>query len=337
MPRSKAATKSLTVLFTCIGRRVSLLNSFRGAARELKIDISLLGTDTTNLSSAFQLCDKKFLVKPVSHRDYLRQLLAIVKANRVELLVPTIDTDLLLLAKNKPKFASVGCCVLISKAGVVGICQDKRKTYRFLLKNGFDTPVTMSVRTALSKKKLNWPCFLKPWDGNASRGTAKVDNRKELLFFVKRIPNPICQEFVNGTEHTCDVYVDLNMKVRCVVPRKRIEVRAGEVSKGQVVKHPRIMREAARLVEALGAGPGVITLQLFLTSDDKVKFIEINPRFGGGVPLAIKAGANFPKWILQEVLGRKTNIRFDGFKDKVIMLRYDGEVWLENVNKKIKK
>ncbi|UCC21960.1 MAG: ATP-grasp domain-containing protein, partial [Planctomycetota bacterium] len=266
-----------------------------------------------------------------------KQLLSIVKANKVKLLVPTIDTDLSLLAENKPKFTAAGCCVLISEPGIVDICQDKRKTYKFLLKNGFDTPATMGVRTALAKKKLSWPCFLKPWDGNASRGTAKVNNRKELLFFANRIPNPICQEFVNGTEHTCDVYVDLGMKVRCVVPRKRIEVRAGEVSKGQVVKHPRIMREASRLVETLGAGPGVITLQLFLTDNDKVKFIEINPRFGGGVPLAIKAGANFPKWILQEVLGRKTNIRFDGFKDKVIMLRYDGEVWLENVNKKIKK
>ena len=88
------------------------------------------------------------------------------------------------------------------------------------------------------------------------------------------------------------------------------------------------MKRAAQLVEALGAGPGVITLQLFLTKDNKVEFIEINPRFGGGVPLSIKAGANFPKWIIQEMLGRKTNIRFDNFKDKLIMLRFDGEVWL---------
>ena len=89
------------------------------------------------------------------------------------------------------------------------------------------------------------------------------------------------------------------------------------------------MSEAARLVEKLGAGPGIITLQLFLTDDDNVKFIEINPRFGGGVPLAVKAGANFPKWILQELLSRKVNIRFDGFKDNLIMLRYDGEVWMD--------
>ena len=320
----------MCVLFTCIGRRVSLLNSFRRAARQLKINASFFGTDTDELSSALQLCDKGFLVKPTTHPGYIKQLLSIVKANSVKLLVPTVDLDLKRLARNKPKFAAMGCRVLVSTPQVVDICQDKRKTYRFLVQNGFDTPLTISIASALSRGKLDWPCFLKPWDGYASRGNAIVKNRKELLFFAKRIPNVICQEFIRGTEHTCDVYVDFNMKVRCVVPRKRIEVRAGEVSKGQVVKNHHIMNEAARLVETLGAGPGVITLQLFLTADDKVKFIEINPRFGGGAPLSIKAGANFPKWILQELLSRKPNIRFDGFKNNLIMLRYDSEVWIEN-------
>lgn len=327
--RLATPANSLNILFTCIGRRVSLLNSFRRAARRLKINARFLGTDITELSSALQLCDASFLVKPVTHAGYIKQLLSIVKTNKVKLLIPTVDLDLKLLARNRPKFAAMGCRVLVSTVDVIDTCQDKRKTYRFLLKNGFETPVTMSVRAALSKRKLNWPCFLKPWDGYASRGNTVVNNRRQLSFFAARIPNCIVQEFIEGTEHTCDVYVDFGMKVRCVVPRKRIEARAGEVSKGQVVKHPYIMSEAARLVEILGAGPGVITLQLFLTDDDKVMFIEINPRFGGGVPLSIKAGANFSKWILQEKVGEKPNIRFDGFEDNLIMLRYDGEVWLE--------
>jgi len=328
--RKSKTRNSLNVLFTCIGRRVSLLNSFRRAARQLKINASFFGTDTTELSSALQLCDEGFLVKPTIHPRYIGQLLSIVKASRVKLLVPTIDLDLKVLAQNKPKFDSLGCHVLVSAPEVVDICQDKRKTYQFLVKNSFDTPVTMSVRSALLKKRLNWPCFLKPWDGSAGKQNTVVNNRRELLFYAKRIPNAICQEFIEGTEYSCDVYVDFCLKVRCVVPRKRIEVRAGEVSKGQVVKDPRIMSDAAMLVETLGAGPGAITLQLFLTDDDRVKFIEINPRFGGGAPLSIKAGANFPKWILQELSGKKTNIRFDGFKDDLIMLRYDSEVWLKN-------
>lgn len=316
-------------MFTCIGRRVSLLDSFRRAAGQLKINASFFGTDTTKLSPALQLCDASFLVKPTTHPGYIRQLLSIVKDNKVKLLVPTVDLDLKLLAQNKPKFTSLGCQLLVSDPEVIDICQDKRKTYRFLVKNDFDTPATMSVRSALSKGKLNWPCFLKPWDGYAGRGNAIVNNRRELSFFAKRIPNAICQQFIKGTEYTCDVYIDFNLKVRCVVPRKRIEVRTGEVSKAQIEKNIGIMKQAAGLAEKLGAGPGVITLQLFLTSDGKIKFVEINPRFGGGAPLSIKAGANFPKWILQELLGKKQNIRFDGFKDNLIMLRYDSEVWLK--------
>lgn len=316
------------ILFTCIGRRVSLLESFRRAARQLKISVAFFGTDTTELSPALQLCDKSFLVKPVTHPGYTKQLLGIVKKNKVGLLIPTVDLDLKVLAKNKSRFAALGCQVLVSAPEVVDICQDKRKSYRFLVRNGFDTPVTMSARAALARKRLTWPCFMKPWDGYASRGNAIVNNRRELLLFSKRIPNPIVQEFVEGPEYTCDVYVDFCLNVRCVVPRKRIEIRAGEVSKGQVVKDYRIMNEAVKLVDKLGAGPGVITLQLILT-DGHIKFIEMNPRFGGGVPLSIEAGANFPKWILQELFNRKTNFRFDAFKDGLTMLRYDGEVWLD--------
>jgi carbamoyl-phosphate synthase large subunit len=327
--KQKSKTKErINVLFTCIGRRVSLLNSFAKAAKQLKIDIHLLGTDTITLSPALQLCHERFLVKPTKHPDYIKELLSIVKANKVNLLIPTVDLDLDLLARNKSKFEALGCQALVSAPRVVDICQDKRKTYRFLLENGFGGPVTMSVQTALSNNELTWPCFLKPWDGYASRRTAVVCNRRDLLFFAKKVPNAICQEFIRGTEYTCDAYVDFNMKVRCVVPRKRIETRAGEVSKAQVVKNLYIMNEVTRLVNALGAGPGVITIQLFLTDNNKIKFIEINPRFGGGVPLSIKAGANFPKWVLQEMLGRKTNISFDDFKDNLIMLRYDSEIWI---------
>ena len=321
---------NLNVLFTCIGRRVSLLNSFRRAAKQLKTRATFCGTDTTQLSPALQLCDKGFLVKPIKHPGYIKQLLSIVKNNRINLLIPTVDLDLKLLAQNNSKFTALGCCVLVSSPEVLDICQDKRLTYRFLVKKGFDTPVTMSIRSALSDRKLNWPCFLKPWDGSAGKGNAVVHNRKELALFAKKIPNPICQEYIQGTEFTCDVYVDFEKIVRCVVPRKRIEIRAGEVSKSQVVKDKHIMSLAKNLVETLGAGPGLITLQLFRDKKGKIKFTEINPRFGGGAPLSIQAGADFPKWILQEMLGRKTNIRFDGFKDGLVMLRYDSEVWLEN-------
>lgn len=313
-------------MFTCIGRRVSLLNSFKKAVENLNLKCSIIGTDASSLSPALQLCDKKLITHSVKYPGYLRELLDIVKKNSVQLLVPTVDLDLKLLARNKDKFEKLNCNVLISTPEVIDICQDKRKTFQFLKENGFDTPITTSLAEALKKKRLKFPLFLKPWDGYASRGNAIVSNRKELEVIGGRIPNCIVQEYIDGVEYTCDVFVDFDMKVRCVVPRKRLEVRSGEVSKGQIIKNKSIMDQAKTVVENLGAGPGIITIQLI--SNKKKNFIEINPRFGGGVPLSIKAGADFPKWIIQQLVDKKPRIKFDGFKDKLTMLRYDDEVWL---------
>ncbi len=325
----------LTVLFTCIGRRVSLLKAFRAAARRLRRSIRFYGTDTTPLSPALQLCDEGFLVEPICHPRYVKQLLSIVRRRGVKLVVPTIDLDLGVLAENRPRFEKAGCRVLVSDPGVIDTCLDKRQTYRFLTANGFDSPMTCSVRGALdrdSKGQWAWPCYLKPWDGHAAKGTVVVRDRRELLFCGRRVPNAICQELVEGDEYTCDVYVDFEKRVRCVVPRRRLEVRSGEVSKAQVAKHRGIMTEVARLVEHLRAGPGVVTVQVFLSERDRVTFIEINPRFGGGVPLSIRAGADFPRWILQELAGRRPRIGFDAFQDGLTMLRYDEAVWLDESN-----
>jgi carbamoyl-phosphate synthase large subunit len=320
---------NFNILLSCIGRRVSLLECFRKASKSIKINSQLFGTDTTRLSPALNLCDQGFIVKSINEPGYIKQLLSIVEKNQVRLLIPTIDTELKILAQNQKKFAALGCHVLVSSEEVIDICRDKRQTYRFLIKNGFESPITMSAGAALSKGKLDWPYLLKPWDGSAGKDIAIIKNMNELMFYTKKIRNAICQEYIEGDEYTCDVYVDFEKKVRCAVPRKRLEVRAGEVSKSQIVKNTHMINQAAKLVEALGAGPGVITIQLFLTNKHKLIFTEINPRFGGGAPLSIKAGADFPKWILQELLGQTTEIKFDEFTDNLIMLRYDSEVWLD--------
>ncbi len=329
-PEHSAESNAVNVLFTCVGRRVSLVNSFRAAAGSLGVESSLYGTDITHLSSALQRCDKGILVGRTDDPDYIDQNLEIVRKYHIDLIVPTIDLDLKVLAINRRRFEELGCRVLVSAPDVIDICQDKRKTYRFLTENNFDTPLTMTAAEALENKDLPWPRFLKPWDGHAAKGNVIVADRDELRFHAKRIKNAIVQELIAGDELTCDAWVDFDMKVRCVVPRKRIEVRSGEVSKATIVKNLRVMKAVSQLVETLGAGPGLITVQLFFTPDNRIRFMEINPRFGGGAPLSIRAGADFPKWAIQETLGTEPRIDFDGYQDALTMLRYDAEVWLDS-------
>lgn len=321
--------KKLVVLFTCVGRRVSLIRGFKKVSGRLGREVVIVGTDTTEYSPALQCCDRKFIVKPVDHRDYGREVTEIIRQEKVDLLVPTVDLDLLNWSRRREQFSQLGCTALISSPKVVKVCQDKRQTYSFLKQYGFDTPETVSAGQALKRQRQKYPYFLKPWDGHASRGNQIVHDKEALRFYARRIPNCIVQEYIDGDEYTVDVLVDFQGKVRCVVPRRRIATRAGEVSKGQTVKKPEIIEQSKRLVETLGAGPGVITIQCFLTRQKQVKFIEINPRFGGGVPLSIKAGANFPLWILQLWLGQNPRIPMTGWRDGLIMLRYDDAVWWE--------
>jgi carbamoyl-phosphate synthase large subunit len=117
------------------------------------------------------------------------------------------------------------------------------------------------------------------------------------------------------------------------VPRKRLEVRTGEVSKGLIVKDPAVMAVGRRVAEVLGACRGVVTVQCIVADGGRIRVIEINPRFGGGAPLAIHAGADFPRWILEELLGRKPRINPLGFRDDVAMLRYDDSVFVPNASK----
>ena len=83
-------------------------------------------------------------------------------------------------------------------------------------------------------------------------------------------------------------------------------------------------RVCGRLPDA--AGP--ITLQCFRRHDGELAFIEINPRFGGGFPLALHAGADYPRWLLEWALGLPSTASPDAWGADVAMLRYDDAIFV---------
>jgi carbamoyl-phosphate synthase large subunit len=136
-------------------------------------------------------------------------------------------------------------------------------------------------------------------------------------------------EYLDPKEHieyTVDLYYDRHSELKCVVPRQRIEVRGGEVSKG-VTRKNFLVKYLPEKMNRLEGARGCLTLQVFVnTQSSKVTGIEINPRFGGGYPLSYLAGANFSKWIIDEYFFNKKIDYFDGWEDNLLMLRYDDEV-----------
>jgi carbamoyl-phosphate synthase large subunit len=326
--RSIPARNELRLLLTCVGRRIELLEAFRLAARALRIDLEIHGSDMSWTAPAIHRVDEAHLVPRIQHPRHIPALLEIVEKHRIQAIIPLIDSDLESLAVAAPRFDALGCTPVISSVQTIQDCADKLRTYELLSAAGIDTPETWTPRDLLKKKRIRFPCFLKPRHGSAGQGLYRVDNAAELRVLAARSGDCIVQEFVAGVEYTLDVYTGLDGVCRCVVPRRRLEVRTGEVSKGLIVKDPAVQAVGRQVAAALGPCRGVITVQCIVTKDGRIRVIEINPRLGGGAPLAIAAGADFPKWLMAELLGRKLRVNYDGFRDNLAMLRYDQSVFV---------
>ena len=59
---------------------------------------------------------------------------------------------------------------------------------------------------------------------------------------------------------------------------------------------------------------------------------EINPRFSGGIPLTIEAGADFPLMMLQVAAGYRVASVIGCFRDDLWMTNYEASVFLETDN-----
>lgn len=317
----------MNVLFTSAGRRVALVRLFGEALRDLGLTGKLVTADLKKNAPAHFVSDVQVTVPKVTSPDYVSAIYNLCRQHNIALVVPLIDTELHLLAPHKDAFAKAGTRLLVSSLETTTICLDKRNTAAFFRKFGFRTPDILDVEKLLADETTTYPVLLKPADGSSSVGVTRIRNARELAFFKDYIPNAMVQPLLQGREYTLDVLVDFAGKVRCVVPRLRMETRAGEVSKGMTVKDPRLIAAGAQVVASLPQAVGCITLQCFLSDEGNIDFIEINPRFGGGFPLAAAAGAHFPRWILEWMLGRNPTITQDGWEDGKVMLRFDEAIF----------
>jgi carbamoyl-phosphate synthase large subunit len=316
----------MNILLTSVGRRVELLKAFRQSMHKSDISGKIITADLkTNAPAAF-LADTAELAPRIDNPDYVEKLLDICDRYQVKLLIPLIDTELYLLSLYKQKFSDHGVTLLMSSVLANEICYSKKKTGAFFLEIGVKTPKIYELSEV---EDLNFPLVLKPDTGSSSVGLYYINNRAELEFFFNYVENAIIQELIIGEEYTIDTLVDFQGNVVSIVPRLRLETRAGEISKGTTVKNPALIAAAKHVVESLPGAIGCVTVQCFLQSDGEIIFIEINPRFSGGYPLSYRAGADFPSWILQSLIGIQPQVAIDEWEDGLTMLRYDDAIFVK--------
>lgn len=317
--------KEINVLILSAGRRVELINCFKDARNNLGIKGKVVACDLSDTAPAIYHADKKYLVPRISDDKYIDEIINICNIENIHLIVPTIDTELCRLSKSKDMIEKeTDATVLVSDERVIEICRNKCNTQDFFEQNGFGMPRLINKKV-LDNKDYNFPLFIKPLNGSSSINTFKVNSEKELEFFLEYVPDPIVQEFIEGNEYTIDAFVDFNNNPITIVPRRRIATRGGEVLKGLIEKDAEIIKTVKKVIKSLKP-IGHITLQCMKTNDG-IKFIEINPRFGGGAPMSIKAGANSPMNLYKLLLGEEL-IYNEDYEDNLLASRYDWAVFI---------
>lgn len=315
--------EEIRILFTSIGRRVELVQCFRTAEEQIGQSTIIIGADISDTAPALFFCDKTFKVCRIADEKYIPMLLEICEREKVDLLIPTIDTDLLILAKNKENFAAIGTRVLISAVDKIALCRDKRYTADFFLKCGLKTPCPADD---IQNYQGGYPCFIKPKDGSSSINAYRVNTFEELTAYAKRIEDYIIQPFIEGREYTIDILCDFEGRCVYVTPRERLAVRSGEVLKTCIVQDAVMIGESMNIIEKFKpCGP--ITVQLIREESTKTDYyIEINPRFGGGAPLSMKAGADSAAALLKMLCGQDVAYQEYAAADGAVYSRFDQSI-----------
>lgn len=318
----------INVLITCAGRRVELVEAFKAARDALGLRGGVFCGDGDPRAPALAFADGCAIFPSLSSPSYPEALAAFAREKSATLVIPTIDTELALLAGMRETFlADTGARIVVSPPELVAICRDKAMTARFLAGEGIPSPRTWTSAADALADSPEWPLIVKPSDGSSSQNVFTARDRRELDFFARYVPNAIIQERLEGQEYSVDAFFDFGSRPVVAVPRRRIAVRAGEILRGAIDMSPEALAAVRPLQEALSrlGAVGVATIQGFLCRDGVFRFTEINPRFGGGAPMSIAAGADFPGWLYRLAAGMPLPEK-PAVRDGILFSRFDGMV-----------
>ena len=311
----------MRILLMSTGRRVSLIQRLRKTACEMKLNLYIAGTEIYPWTPSLQFCDSYHMVAPTFSDEHLKQLEEIIKNENLNAVLPGNDYDLdfLQAVRNRPVWQSVKILDAGSNQGV------------FLSKSqsaDFFKSVELKVPDIYQKPSdVNKAMILKEDRGHGSINQYIVNDSIDASRYWNRLKQPFLQEFIEGVEYTIDVFSSEDYETINVCPRIRQKVRAGVSDVGEV----HLNRELIDLLLPklpLFKLRGPWNVQCILR-DSTFYFLEVNPRFSGGVPLSIAAGCDLVQNLVEWYLGISLT-KFDSLQDGLIMMKYEQELFVSS-------
>jgi carbamoyl-phosphate synthase large subunit len=296
----------------------------------------VVAADPDPLAAGLALADEALLLPFADDERFVPAVVEAVERHGIEAVITTVAEEMPPLQVGRERLAERGAAFWSSPTGAVQQCIDKWRFARAVEQAKLPGPGTVlaeSVRNG--RTELPGPWVVKPRFGRGSRDVSFVDEPEELAWIIRRTPEAVIQTRCRGREFTADALLARDGSLAGVVPRWRLETKAGISTKGTTFSDPRVERLVRDTAAALDL-EGAINLQGFVDADadpddpQAVQLVEVNPRFSGGLALSLAAGADLVGEFLRGTLGLPIRPERCRHEDGVTMTRYHEEVFVRD-------
>jgi carbamoyl-phosphate synthase large subunit len=247
---------------------------------------------------------------PKSHRAivpeansplFVQALIDLCKLHSIDVVVPTVDTELIKVSRAREEFEAVGARVAIGSPLSLTWCLNKALLMAACSSTGA-VPKWAVLDDAFDPDEFDFPLVVKPVSGSGGRGVRIVET-PEALEAIPRSNQLLVQEYLPGEELSVDVFAREDGHVIAAVPRVRMKVDSGVAVTAKTVHDAEVEKMAIAIAKVVGI-TGIANIQLRRNREGAPRLLEINPRLPGSMPLTVAAGVDMPRMLLESALGR---------------------------------
>lgn len=312
----------MNIVISCCGTRNSTVRYFK---EELHGKGEVIATDCSPLAPALYEADHCYVVPRIHEPGYLQELLSICRKHKADAILSLLDPELLLLAEHRKEFLDIGTMPVVSDLDAITTSFDKVQMNRWLEEHGFaalQTYVSLDAfKRACDRGKIDFPVFVKPRCGSGSVGAHLVFTMEELEYRSRQRDDLMIQEYVQGIEYAADAYSDmLSGQPVAFFLREKLRKRDGETDKCVSAVDDLLCEQVFRFIREFGL-TGPLDLDV-IHAKGLYYIIDVNPRFGGGYPVAFSHGINFFTMILKNLSGEKNAPTGLAYEPGVYSMKY---------------
>lgn len=299
--------------------------SFMKAVRGESVDLYAADMDPYAAGLYLVPSERRLIVPAGADPAFVPHVLDYCRREGIDVLVPTVDSELLPVARAKSDFAAAGVRLLLAPESTLEICIDK-----LALLNACDGVVPVPRYAVFDTTFLShgweFPLIIKPRSGSGSRGIHVVGTQSELDT-LPRGDHLLIQEFLPGEEYSVDTLASGTGEVVAAVPRARMKVDSGIAVTSRTLHDADLEGFARAVAERIGLRY-TANIQFRRSTGGVPKLLEVNARFPGTMPLTVRSGVNMPLLSLRDVLGEPPTAEQGRFED-IAMVRFWEEQYMD--------